>query len=171
MAGHWKTRLIDKAYLGVYSLYDDALETQYIECLKLTIKGFERDKVFSQSKNAFEQKSSISFRETEQKLIVNATNGSRLEKLYGANPDKWIGKPCVLVVERDKRHGEVLRVSTDAKLYPNFVLPAISPSSDRWAGMVQAIKNGVFPIENVRAKFQILDSDFQLLTEQINAGI
>jgi hypothetical protein len=39
-----------------------------------------------------ENKCVISFLETTKELVLNATNWSNLEKIYGTDPNGWIGK-------------------------------------------------------------------------------
>lgn len=42
------------------------------------------------------KKLSLSFKESEKRLICNKTNGNTIAGLYGTDLDKWIGKPITI---------------------------------------------------------------------------
>ena len=53
-----------------------------------------------------EQKWIIYFREAQKGLVLNRTNASTLEFLYGSDSDVWLGKPVVLFTEMTSYMGK-----------------------------------------------------------------
>lgn len=80
---HWKN-YVDKKYLGSHNLEEG-------EEMILTIVKFEGEEVV-QTERGKESNRVLYFQEDVPKMIINMTNGSMLESLYGSHPENWIGK-------------------------------------------------------------------------------
>lgn len=84
---HWKS-FLDKDYLGSHNLEKG-------EEFLLTIEKFEGQEMVTRIENKKKSevpKMVLYFKEDVPKMILNVTNASQIEALYGPHPAQWIGK-------------------------------------------------------------------------------
>ncbi len=105
---NWRT-LVDKEFLGSWDVEgrDFTLEVMRVE------SGL----VKSQLDPSGKRKVVIIFRGARKKFIVNATNCTTIEAMYGANTDNWVGKRVTLYATkvRSPKGGSVLGVRVRPK--------------------------------------------------------
>ena len=92
----WK-KLRNSAYLGTYDL-DGGKDVIF------TIKEIIGETVFSGDGKSSAEVVAV-FLETKKKMIMNATNCKRLEKLYGKDYEGWSGKKVQVYIDNHIRVG------------------------------------------------------------------
>ena len=92
---HWKSLADTSQYLGKQHIDPDA-------DLIVTIAGVEADKVKDARRNSEENKRILHFEEPEVRpLILNSTNGGRIEKLLGTPyTEEWVGRKIALFLDK-----------------------------------------------------------------------
>lgn len=70
--------------------------------MKLTIASARQDNLGGK------QKIILAFSDDDRELVVNATNGAILAKLYGDDTDAWIGKQITLAKTQVKFKGQLV---------------------------------------------------------------
>lgn len=95
---HWKN-FLDKDYLGSHNLEQG-------EELLVTIEKFEGEESVKNADGKESQKTVLYFKENVPKMIMNITNGNTISNLYGAHPDKWIGKQIQIFATPVKAFGK-----------------------------------------------------------------
>lgn len=85
---HWK-KYFDYRFISAEEL--DGKE------VIMTIAGIDRDEVYSQSNRAKEKKATLSFKETDKKIVLNKTNAKKITEVLGTpHVEKWIGQKITL---------------------------------------------------------------------------
>lgn len=92
---HWKSLADTSQYLGKQHINPD-------EDLVATIEKVEANKVTDARRNSNEEKRILYFQEPEiRPLILNSTNGSRIEKLLGTPyTEEWAGHKIALFLDK-----------------------------------------------------------------------
>lgn len=161
---HFRSRLKNPDYLGVASLYEGGVTEP--NKLILTVKEIGTEVVPGQKGKKKDKEAEpaeslvIAFKETAEKLIVKATNAARIKQLYGPIMANWIGRRIVLHQEMEyngltKQNEEMLRVSIDPADYAGATLPEITPTYEKWQGMIEAIAAGKTTVTELRKRFTI----------------
>lgn len=89
-------KFFDKEYLGHWDLPDDRDAV-------VTIEKVEAGELHKPGAKKGERKPLLTFRGTEKKMVVNATNAKTIANLYGTHVEEWVGKRISLF--RSKTHG------------------------------------------------------------------
>ena len=74
-------------------------------------------KSFSLTKQKEEKKPVLYFIESELPMVINVTNGKVIEKLYGGEWRKWIGKKIQIFATNTKVAGETVPCLRIEKCY------------------------------------------------------
>ena len=170
---HWKERLQNPDYLGVYSLYEGGVKEP--QKLLLTIKDFKKADVAGTGGKISKDLGIILFHETPKGLIVKATNGKRIETLLKTPfTDEWIGKQIVLHQEMEKMPATktveaVLRVSLDPADYPGRREP-MTREHEKFAGMMAALKSGTTTLDKVQVRYSFTAELLADISRELQAG-
>lgn len=73
----------------------------------LTMTGVANETVPVPSTNKTKEVVTLSFKETDKRLILNKTNARTIAKLFGGETDGWLGKPIELYSEAIKAFGQM----------------------------------------------------------------
>lgn len=124
---HWKN-FIDKNYLGSHNLEPG-------EELLVTIERFEGEEEVKDAKGGKSSKQVLYFKENVPKMIMNITNGTTIEMLYGKHPVDWIGKKIQIYstsVPFGKKQVDALRIR-------DFI-PRTEADGSKYMALVEAAK-------------------------------
>lgn len=97
MAPHWRSYYEDDGWLYAWAL--DGKD------VTLQIAGISQGSGAGQDGRRW-QKPALAFRGTDKRWAFNRTQGEVIEKMYGGDPAKWVGKWITLYPDTQKVKGE-----------------------------------------------------------------
>jgi len=151
---HWK-KLTNPDYIGAYSL--DPAEERTVEIVKVVrqmVNGADGKK----------EECTVAHLKGEKPFILNKTNCKILTSLYGTPYiEQWIGKQIVIYAAKVKAFGEVVDALRIKNAKPH--LPDLNPSSAKWNGAIEAIKNGSTTMAQIEQHYTLTAENKQLLTQ------
>ncbi len=144
---HWKN-FLDKDYLGSHNL-------EAGEELLVTIAKFEGEEMVQKVGGKNDEKVAktvLYFQENVPKMIMNITNGNTISALYGAHPDKWVGKQIQIFAAPVKAFGKtqdalrirdfVPKINVDAKAHTDRLASAktLEELVTIWKSLPQSVR-------------------------------
>lgn len=154
---HWK-KLMNPDYIGAYALPEG-------QDLVVTIKNVVREIVTSAGGKKDE--CTVCYLEGQKPLILNATNGKTIAKLYGPYIEDWAGKSIVLFASTTKFGGEIVEC---IRIKPQAIAAVKKPLSDeRLSKAIESIKAGSFTAERLFAQFALTDEQAERVNEELAA--
>jgi hypothetical protein len=150
---HWK-ELADPRYIGAYALPNG-------DDLTVTITRVQREEVTVDGGRKEEH--TVVYLQDQKPLILNATNGKTIARLYGPYIEEWVNKRITLF-------GSTARLGNDLveclRIRPS--VPAASKkgiSADRLARALEQIKAGTYTLAKLRAGFALTEAQERQVTE------
>ncbi len=132
------------------------LESRDIENdMIVTIRRHEPDaERFDPSTNKKKPVDILHFDEVKP-IIMNKTNGERIEKLYGPDVDKWPGKKITLYVDHKVRSqgGKIVSGIRVRQTAP--VLEKLDPKHPKWADAVAHYKKNPKNLEGIKRNYSV----------------
>lgn len=149
MKTHWK-QLRNPNYIGAYSLPDGKdITVQIIEVKKEIVKG----------ENGKEDMCTVAYLKDNKPFILNATNCKKISKLAGSNYiEDWKGLKITIGASTTNLKGETvecLRVRDTAP--KDKAKPVLTKASPKWDGVVKALAQGTYSIDQIGDFFTIPD--------------
>lgn len=149
---HWK-KLTNPDYIGAYSLQPG--EEKIVEIISVgreQVKGSDgkaTDCIVAKLKG-------------EKPFILNKTNCKTLSKIYGTPfIEEWTGKRIIVYAERVKAFGDIVDALRIRPTAP--ILPDLNPSSAKWPGAIQALKDKKTTIEAIEKQYSLTPENKQSL--------
>jgi len=154
---HWK-KLTNPDYIGAYSMEEG-------KDLTVTIVEVKREMVTGDAGR--KEECTVAYLKGQKPMILNRTNCKTITSLFKTPYiENWKGKQITLFVSQTKLKGEdveCLRIRNTAP-----TLPELTPTSPKWAGAVQALKENSCTIDQIEARYTLTaENRAQLLTESI----
>lgn len=154
---HWK-KLMNPDYIGAYALPEG-------QDLVVTIKAVVREIVTSAGGK--KEECTVCHLEGQKPLILNATNGKTISKLYGPYIEDWAGKSIVLFASTTKFGGEVVEC---IRIKPQAIAAVKKTISDERLGKaIESIKSGSFTEDKLRAQFALTEEQSDRLNQELAA--
>lgn len=156
---HWK-KLTNPNYLGSYSLNPGE---------DLTVKIIRVQKELVTGSGGEKEECIVATLENQKPLILNKTNCKTIEKLFGTPYiEDWSGKKITLYAEKVKAFGEVVDALRVRKQVADD-REELTPTSERWAGAVEALVNGKCDMNLIKRNFRLSKTNEELLRKETNA--
>lgn len=138
---HYK-QLMNPDYFGAYALPDG-------NDITVTIKHVKREVVTAAGGK--KEECTICHLVGQKPLILNATNGKTIAKLYGPFIQDWEGKQITMFASTTKFGGEVVECVRIRGVAPQNAAPQKKQISDeRLEKAIAAIKSGSYKLEHMR---------------------
>lgn len=156
---HWK-KLMNPDYIGAYALPDG-------QDLVVTIKSVAREVVTSAGGK--KEECTVCRLVGQKPLILNATNGKTIQKLYGPFIEDWSGKQITLFASTTKLAGEVVECIRIRPVVPNQNGHAAQKKpleSARFEKAIEAIKSGTFKLEQLEKQYDLTDEQQQRINQE-----
>lgn len=145
-------------YIGAYALPEG-------QDLLVTIKKVVREIVTSAGGK--KEECTVCHLEGQKPLILNATNGKTIAKLYGPYIEDWAGKSIVLFASTTKFGGEIVEC---IRIKPQAIASVKKPlSDDRLTKAIESIKSGSFTSERLFAQFELTDEQAERVSQELAA--
>lgn len=155
---HWK-QLINPDYIGAYALEEG-------QDMTVTIDWVQRETVTGTGGK--KEECTVAHLVGHKPFILNVTNAKTIAHLYGPYIEDWAGKQITLYASTTKLAGEMVEcLRVRPKVLVKQQPPAISP--DRFAKAVQAIKDGTYTTDKLRAQFKLTQEQEEQLEEALCA--
>jgi hypothetical protein len=152
---HWK-KLTNPEYIGAYSLQPNEQKT-------VTIVNVCRQKV--KGTDGKEQDCTVAILLNEKPFILNKTNCKILTKIFGTPYiENWKEKRIIIHAEPVRAFGETVDAIRVLPLIP--ILPTLVPTSPKWEGAVQALRESKTTIEAIMKGYQLTEENKELLIKQ-----
>jgi hypothetical protein len=149
---HWK-KLTNPDYIGAYSL-DDGKD------LTVTILDVKREIVTGTGGK--KEECTVAHLKDQKPMILNRTNCKTISAIY-KTPfiEQWKGKSITLFVSTTKLKGEDVECLRIRNTAPS--LPELTPSSPKWKGAIDALRNSTVKIEQIEKQYIISKENRELL--------
>lgn len=159
---HWK-KLTNPDYLGAYALYPG-------QELILTIKEVRRELVTGADGKKEECTVAIFSDGKTKPMILNSTNCKAIQKAHGTpHIEEWSGKQIQVFVQQVKAFGDVVDALRVRPVSPKMTKPDLSPSSQKWSGAVDSLRNGNTTIDAICKHYSMTEENRAALMSQANA--
>ncbi len=167
MKTHFK-KLRNPNYIGSWDLMD--ADGKFINRI-VTIIRIEKQEVFDGAGKS-EQLPVAILKECKPLIVNAAVNMKAIAKALGSPfVEDWAGKRIELTVKKVRAFGathDAIRVlETAPAAAPS--LPELTPDSDKWQGVVEAMKQG-YTIQQVKTKYTLSGETEQMLSEAVKVA-
>lgn len=157
MKTHYK-QLMNPDYFGAYALPDG-------NDLTVTIKNVAREVVVSAGGK--KEECTVCHLAGQKPLILNATNGKTIAKLYGPYIEEWRGKQITLFASTTKFGGEVVECVRIRPAAPSATPQRKTLSDERFEKAISAVKDGSYTLAQLE-QFALTDEQQQRLTVEFS---
>lgn len=157
---HWK-KLTNPDYIGAYTILDGSGQNK-----ELTVKIKEVKREMVTGADGKKEECTVCYLVGQKPLILNKTNQKTMEKLFNSPYiEDWSNKSMILYVAKVRAFGETVDALRVKSTLPE--LPELTPTHEKWAGAIKALKEKSVTIEQVKASYKISDANLKLLTDAI----
>ena len=154
---HFK-KLINPDYLGAYSLMDGEVHELNVVIQKVENKAIT-------GADGKEETCTVATLKDQKPMILNVTNQKAIAKALGTPYiEQWYGKTVTLYVAKVRAFGETVEALRVRDKAPKVERERLTPDSPKWAAAVVAVKAGTTSVDQIRAKYELSETDAKLLT-------
>jgi hypothetical protein len=142
---HWKA-LADTTYIGAYALPNG-------EDLTVTIERVQREEITVAGGR--KEDHIVMYLKGQKPMVLNSTNGTSIQQLYGPYIEGWIGKQITLFASTTRLGNELVECLRIRPVVPAQAKKGIS--AERLARAFEQIHAGSYTLAKLRAGFALTE--------------